>query len=63
MRNCSDCPNRPRSAFSDVCDSCTSDPDTGWGGFTDHSVNKHFNTDLEQQEFYMKLCDEEDDDD
>ena len=25
------------NALSDICDSCRHDPNTGWGGFTDHS--------------------------
>jgi len=62
-RNCSNCPH---STFgggydpsSDVCDSCTCDPDTGWGGFTDHSISDddgnpiHFDSDDERQEFYI----------
>ena len=25
------------NALSDICDECQSDPNTGWGGSTDHS--------------------------
>ena len=28
------------------------DPDTGWGGFYDHRVDKHFNNIEEQNKFY-----------
>ena len=28
------------------------DPDTGWGGFTDHRVGQHFNSREEQIEYY-----------
>lgn len=37
---------------SDICDGCTSDPDTGWGGFTDHRVGQYFNNVEEQHEWY-----------
>lgn len=39
-RRCSECEygiGGARDAMSDVCDSCISDSDTGWFGFTDHS--------------------------
>jgi hypothetical protein len=36
-----------------------SDPDTGWGGFTDHRVGKHFMSDEEQREYYKKHYDDE----
>ena len=59
MRNCSNCPYGPHyDALSDYCDGCTHDSDTGWGGFTDHSIkdndsnSKHFNTEEEQQAYY-----------
>lgn len=48
--NCRNCPHSycgHRDSLSDICDGCTSDPDTGWGGFTDHSMNKHYNSDEE----------------
>jgi hypothetical protein len=31
-----------------------SDPNTGWGGFTDHFAKKHFDTDAEQSEWYKE---------
>lgn len=43
---------------SDICDDCQSDPDTGWGGFTDHSYIDengspvHFNSEQEAKAFY-----------
>lgn len=50
--NCKNCPysttGEPDS-LSDWCDECRNDPDTGWGGFTDHSVGKHFMTETERQ--------------
>lgn len=30
-----------RSPYSDACDSCRSDPNTGWGGSTDHSKDNN----------------------
>ncbi len=36
----------------DVCDGIRRDPDTGWGGFTDHFAGKHFNTTEEQAAHY-----------
>lgn len=43
-----------RDCLSDICDSCCCDPDTGWGGFTDHSLEEsvHFNSEEEQDEYY-----------
>ena len=63
MRNCSNCPYGPYDALSDYCDGCTHDSDTGWGGFTDHSIkdkdgnSKHFNTEEEQQAYYKHYND------
>lgn len=63
-RNCSTCPYNSfgsRDALSDVCDGCTSDPDTGWGGFTDHSISDdnghypHFYSEDEQSDFFETL--------
>lgn len=58
--NCDKCSYGPRSPLSDVCDGCTNDPDTGWGGFIDHCVDKHFTSEEEQQKYYDSM-DEEDD--
>ena len=38
--------------LSDWCDECRNDPDTGWGGFTDHSVGMHFNSEKERDAYY-----------
>ena len=38
----------------DMCDSWTNDPDTGWGGFTDGYLGKHFNSEEERQEYINK---------
>lgn len=56
-RNCSNCKysyGGERDYDSDICDSCTHDPDTGWGGFTDHSLegHNHFNSEEERREYY-----------
>lgn len=51
-----------RDALSDVCDNCTHDPDTGWVGFTDHSIGKHFNSDKEAEEYYKSHRYEDEDD-
>lgn len=57
MLKCKNCEystcGKPDS-LSDWCDECRNDPDTGWGGFTDHSVGEHFMTETEQQEYYEK---------
>lgn len=67
-RNCSDCPysfNGSRDAMSDICDGCTSNPDTGWGGFTDHSVSDeeghhpHFMSEEEHRRFMETLDDDD----
>jgi hypothetical protein len=36
----------------DICDALSCDPDTGWGGFTDHYAGKHFYTHQEQSDYY-----------
>lgn len=59
---CSDCeyscaggPN----ALSDICDGCQHDPDTGWGGYTDHSQEDEYGS----HRHYFDDCDDDDDDD
>jgi hypothetical protein len=53
MNNCKNCEYGPGpDPMSDICDGCRNDPDTGWGGFTDHSIGKHFNSDEEAKEYY-----------
>lgn len=64
---CNKCPYScagHRDSLSDICDSCTCDPDTGWVGFTDHSIGKHFTSDKEANEYYRnhKYDDYEDND-
>ena len=49
---CSSCQYGGYNPLSDICDECMEDPDTGWGGFTDHRVGKHFNSREEQTEYY-----------
>lgn len=43
-----------RDNLSAICDECIHDPDTGLCGFTDHSIDKHFNSDKESKEYYDK---------
>lgn len=35
----------------DMCDGWRNDPDTGWGGFTDHFLGKHFYSEEERREY------------
>lgn len=35
----------------DMCDGWQNDPDTGWGGFHDGHLGKHFNSEEERQDF------------
>lgn len=42
----------------DACDGYTNDPDTGWGGFTDHSIGKHFYSEQERQEWVKEHGDD-----
>jgi len=54
MSKCSECGYGSfgrRDPASDFCDGCQNDPDTGWGGFTDHYIGKHFDSDEEREEW------------
>ncbi len=51
-KKCSCCQYGGYNPLSDICDSCIHDNDTGWFGFTDHRVGKHFNNEDEQSEYY-----------
>lgn len=65
MSRCQDCSyGSSPDPMSAVCDGCRNDADTGWGGFTDHSIGKHFNSDEEANEYYEShsFDDEEDED-
>lgn len=53
-KNCKYSYGGHRDAESDICDNCVCDPDTGWGGFTDHSIGKHFNSDEEAKRYYNR---------
>lgn len=58
MSKCQTCPYSSGGNYdplSDWCDECTHDPDTGWGGFTDHRVGQHFNNEAERQAYYDKM--------
>lgn len=64
MTNCADCPYSfcgHMDHDSDFCDACTHDPDTGWGGFTDHSIGKHFDSEAEAEAYYRRYRYEDDD--
>ena len=64
-KNCSTCEYATFGAMdpmSDICDSCQNDPDTGWGGFTDHSIGKHFNSEEERDEYLRNHSDDYEDD-
>ena len=61
--NCDNCPYGPYSSLSDWCDECMEDSDTGWFGFYDHRVGKHFNSREEQEMYYREHEDDEDYDD
>ena len=37
-----------------MCDGWTNDPDTGWGGFTDGYLKKHFNSEEERKDYIEK---------
>lgn len=62
MEQCKDCqygayPN----SLSDICDDCRNDPGVGLcGGFTDHSIGKHFLTEKERDEWYKNQRDKDD---
>lgn len=38
----------------DMCDGWTNNPDTGWGGFTDHYIGTHFDSEEERDEYIKK---------
>lgn len=62
--NCKNCKysyGGHRDAESDICDNCVCDPDTRWGGFTDHSIGKHFNSDEEAKRYYDRHRYDDDD--
>jgi len=40
-KNCEWSDNGKPDSLSDGCDSCQSDPDCGWGGYTDHSDSRN----------------------
>ena len=39
----------------DMCDGWQNNPDTGWGGFTDGYLKKHFYSEEERQEYKEHL--------
>jgi hypothetical protein len=61
--NCKNCQYGPYyNAMSDICDGCMHDPNTGWSGFYDHRVGKRFSSTEEQDDYYKKRYDEDDED-
>lgn len=62
MKNCNNCQYGGYDPCSDICDGCTHDSETGWAGFTDHSVGRYFNNEEEQSEYYRNYSDNEYDD-
>ena len=69
MRRCGSCPYSccgRRDPLSDICDGCTSDPDTGWMGATDWSVVDdegrplHYYSEIEHDRLLEAFDDEED---
>ena len=40
--------------YSDICDECMCDPNTGWFGFYDHRIGRSFDTEEEQKRFYRE---------
>lgn len=44
-----------------MCDGWRTDPDTGWGGFTDGFLGKHFNSEEEREEYICSQGDYESD--
>ena len=62
MSNCRNCPyNETYSVLSDICDHCQNDPDTGWGGFTDHRLERHFYSEKERDQYSEYVSEFEDD--
>ena len=62
MSRCSSCEYATfgrKDPLSDMCDDCQNDGDTGWGGFTDHSLGIHFNSEQERED-YLRFLDDED---
>lgn len=64
-RKCNNCEYGEYDPCSDICDACMCDADTGWGGFYDHSIGKHFDSEEEQRKYYEEHgddCDDSEDD-
>lgn len=59
--NCRQCPygEDGYDPYSEICDYCMMDGDTGWGGFTDHRVGQHFYSIAEQKKYYDFIDDDE----
>lgn len=61
MPNCKNCPwGETYSNESNICDHCQNDPDTGWGGFTDHRLGRHFYTVEERTKYEREYADRDD---
>lgn len=67
MPNCAKCFwGEKYDNSSNICDTCQNDPDTGWGGFTDHKLGRHFYEEKEREaykEHYESIQDDRTEDD
>lgn len=54
MSKCKNCSYGGYDLLSDICDGCRSEPDVGWGGYTDNAINKHYNGEYEELDFYAR---------
>lgn len=51
MKSSQKCPcgiNRGKDPSCDMCDGHANDPDTGWGGYTNHFTGKHYSSKEEE---------------
>lgn len=58
MGGCAHCPYGSYDKLSDICDGCRNDPDTGWGGFTDHYLGRHFESERARDTYIERYGDE-----
>lgn len=55
--------NTTPDPLCDMCDGWQNDPDTGWGGYTNHYLGKHFDSLKDEQEHKDSLLDLDEDED
>lgn len=60
-RKCPCGENTSPDPLCDMCDGWRNDPDTGWGGFTDGYLGKHFNSEKEREDYIKDMEDYESD--